>query len=258
MKYLVTGSAGFIGTNLVEYLLDQGEFVLGVDYDTCDLCDSVFVPPNAEDIDIIVHLAAETNVRESIEKPYKTFLRNCQSTLNVLMMAKDFNAKLIFASSCGAPNSMSPYAASKLAGEAICIAYKNSYDLDVDILRFSNVYGPHSLHKNSVIAKFIKNILDGEILEVFGNGNQQRDFVHVEDICRAIHSGQFTGLRSIGSGFMTPIKDLVKILDCRGVTYSPRIPGEITFPDSCERIPDAKGLLSGLNETFKWFEKNYK
>ena len=156
MNYLITGHKGFIGTNLTNYLYSNGEEVVGLDYSDCDLCDGF---PNifwSKKLDTIIHLAAETDVRKSISHPVQTFLRNTKSTINILELATARNAKLIFASSCGAPYSPSPYTASKLACEAICKAYRESYNLNVVILRFPNIYGPYSDNKSSVIPKFIK------------------------------------------------------------------------------------------------------
>jgi UDP-glucose 4-epimerase len=85
------------------------------------------------------------------------------------------------------PAPLSPYGASKLYGEALCSAYFHSYDLPTVSLRFANAYGPYSGHKTSVIATFIKRIKENKPLEIYGDGNQTRDFIHAEDVCQAIY-----------------------------------------------------------------------
>jgi len=85
------------------------------------------------------------------------------------------------------PSPLSPYGASKLYGEALCIAYFHSYGLKTVSLRFANAYGPYSGHKTSVVAKFIKRARRGIPLEIYGDGRQTRDFIHAKDVCQAIH-----------------------------------------------------------------------
>lgn len=85
------------------------------------------------------------------------------------------------------PRPVSPYGASKLAGEAYCNAYYKTFGIKTVVLRFGNVYGPGSSRKNSVVAKFIKQAMQGETLEIYGDGKQTRDFIYVEDLCNAIH-----------------------------------------------------------------------
>ena len=85
-----------------------------------------------------------------------------------------------------APHPVSPYGASKLAGEGYCSAYYRTYGLETVALRFGNVYGPGSTHKGSVVAKFIRQALAGETLEIYGDGTQTRDFIYVDDLIKAI------------------------------------------------------------------------
>ena len=125
---------------------------------------------------------------------------NVVGTLNALLAARDGGASaFVFASSGAplgsveppgheglAPRPLSPYGASKLAGEGLCSAFAGSYGLPATALRFTNVYGPYSYHKGSVVAAFMKRIMDGEPLVVYGDGNQTRDFLYVDDLCRAV------------------------------------------------------------------------
>lgn len=150
--------------------------------------------------DVLVHLAANTGVGPSVLNPTFDMMSNVAGTLNMLEFArKNKIQKFIFASS-GAPagnvappitekivpRPVSPYGASKLAGEGYCSAYYHSFGLETIALRFSNVYGPHSTHKNSAVARFIKQALKGQAVEIFGDGSQTRDFIHVSDLIRAI------------------------------------------------------------------------
>lgn len=255
MNWLVTGSEGFIGVNLLNYLLEHGEDVVGLDYEHCDLCEGYPSIINSLDLDIIVHLAAETDVRESLKAPEKVFIRNCQSTINMLELARRKGAKFIFTSSQAADFCLSPYGASKLACESLIESYRNSYNLNAVILRLSNVYGPHSAHKNSVIAKFIKSKLANKPVEIYGSGEQLRDFIHVSDVCSQIHTADRD--LTISTGVLTSINNLAELLEV-SVTHTDPIKGEILFPDSHSEITFDYALEEGLTQTLKWFEENYK
>ncbi|MCF6225324.1 MAG: GDP-mannose 4,6-dehydratase [Xanthomonadales bacterium] len=152
-------------------------------------------------IDIIVHLAANTGVGPSVEDPEADMQANVIGIFNVLQAARaNKTNKFIFASS-GAPigelnnppiheelpaHPVSPYGASKLAGEGYCSAYFHSFGINTVALRFGNVYGPRSKHKASVVAKFIKQALNGETCEIYGTGQQTRDFIYILDLVDAI------------------------------------------------------------------------
>ena len=166
-----------------------------------DILDEDLACRLASQADVIVHLAANTGVGPSVENPRADCHANILGTLNYLEGARrSSNVRFIFASS-GAPlgevasppihedlpaNPVSPYGASKLAGEGYCSAYFNSFGVETVALRFGNVYGPGSIHKSSVVAKFIKKALAGEVLEVYGDGKQTRDFIFLDDLINAI------------------------------------------------------------------------
>jgi len=151
-------------------------------------------------IDVVVHLAANTGVIPSIENPQEDCTTNVIGTLNYLEASRANGVKRFVFASSGAPlgeqeppiheemvpKPISPYGASKLAGEAYCLAYNGSYGLETVVLRFGNVYGPFSTHKGSVVAKFIKHIMAEEPMPIYGDGNQTRDFIYVEDLVKAI------------------------------------------------------------------------
>jgi len=151
-------------------------------------------------IDIVIHLAANTGVEISVANPRQDMNNNIIGTFNMLDAAKHNKAKkFIFASSSATvgeveppihekklPKPISPYGASKLSGEAYCSVYYKTFALNTVVLRFGNVYGPLSEHKYSVIAKFIKNALSGKPIEIYGDGNQTRDFIFIDDLIQAI------------------------------------------------------------------------
>jgi len=162
------------------------------DYDIChNSCDK---------IDVIVHLAANTGVAPSIENPRYDMEANVVGTFNMLESARQQGVKKFVSASSGAavgeveppihegnvPRPVSPYGASKLAGEAYCSAYYLTFGIKTIALRFANVYGPLSKHKNSVVAKFLKQALEGETLEIYGDGSQTRDFIYIDDLIQAI------------------------------------------------------------------------
>ena len=160
--------------------------------ETCLLC--------AKDVDVIVHLAANTGVGQSVENPRADMETNVIGTLNLLEAAKQKSVRqFVFASSGApageveppiheeiAPRPVSPYGASKLAGEGYCSAYYRSFGIKTIVLRFGNVYGSGSSHKSSVLAKFIRQGLKGEKCEIYGDGNQTRDFIYIDDLVDAI------------------------------------------------------------------------
>ena len=165
-----------------------------------DITDSAAICAAMADVEVVVHLAAATGVIPSIEDPLADCRSNVIGTLNTLEAARLSGAKgFVFASSGAplgeqeppihegkAPRPCSPYGASKLAGEGYCSAFAHSYGLCTVALRFGNVYGPGSARKESVVAKFIKQALDGETLTIFGDGKQTRDFIFIEDLVDAV------------------------------------------------------------------------
>lgn len=165
-----------------------------------DVCNQEAVEKAVEVVDTVVHLAANTGVAPSVANPTLDMESNVVGTFNLLEACRKSNVKqFIFASSSApigeaeppiheekAPRPVSPYGASKLAGEGYCSAYYRTFGIKTVSLRFGNVYGPLSKNKNSVVAKFIKQALNGETLEIYGDGNQTRDFIYIDDLIQAI------------------------------------------------------------------------
>ena len=177
------------------------------------------------------------------------------------------------------PHPISPYGASKLAGEAYCSVYANSYGIETSALRFGNVYGPGSLHKTSVVAKFINNILQNKPLEIYGDGSQTRDFIFIDDLIKAVlacvHTPDIggevfqiaTSTESTVSEVVDTLSDLLneKWLDAPVVKYSEPRNGDVkrNFSDTSK----AKNILSwqseydlkqGMSLTLDWFLKTHK
>jgi UDP-glucose 4-epimerase len=245
----------------------------------------------AEGVDTIVHLAANAGVIQSIENPKQDMEVNVFGTLNMLEAARQNDVKrFIFASSGApigdckppiheelAPHPASPYGASKLAGEGYCSAYYRTYGIETVVLRFSNVYGPMSAKKISVIATFLKKALKGEVLEIFGNGEQTRDFIYIDDLVNAIIisskknkiSGEIFQIATNSETSINYLLDIVvKILNTKGcnnikVKYSPLRLGEVkqNYSDTSKAKDYLKwrpriDLENGIEKTIKWFLKN--
>lgn len=252
-----------------------------------DIRDSEAVESAAHGVDHVVHLAAQSGVISSIEDPGFDYSLNVLGTFNILEAARKSGVeRVVFASSnaaagqqsppvneMGVPRPASPYGASKLAAEGYCSAYSEAYGLETVALRFANAYGPHSTHKTSVIARFLSLALGDESISIYGDGSQTRDFVYVEDLCRAIRlaldgEGVRSGVYQIGTGVETSVNDLVATLErVLGKTFQktnlPARRGEVQrmFLD----ITKARTLLGyepgvslreGLEETCRWFISN--
>ena len=174
---------------------EQVELVVG------DIKDGDLALRAAEGAEVIVHFAANTGVMPSVEDPRADCMSNVVGTLNYLEAARHNGVgRFVFASSGGTvigeaeppiheemvAHPVAPYGASKLAGEGYCSAYFQTFGIETMALRFGNVYGPLSGHKNSVVARFIKRAMDGDVLEIYGDGTQTRDFIFVDDLIRAV------------------------------------------------------------------------
>jgi UDP-glucose 4-epimerase len=245
MKVLVTGGAGFIGTHLCKLLLEQGYHVTILD----DLStgssdhvlpginlvkDSVISPHSIQSVfdgvDTVFHLAALASVPKSIEDPTRTFLVNVVGTVNVLSLSvKAKVRKFVFISSssvygvggdekqkeCSPTNPLSPYAMSKLVGEQYCDLYGSLYGLQTVYLRYFNVYGEGSSPYGLVIPIFINLAKKNMPLPVYGDGEQTRDFIFVDDAVHAalfLSKDVFKGVYNAGSGRSVSVNQLAKMI----------------------------------------------
>ena len=328
MRWLITGGCGFIGTSLIRQLLSDtkikhqirvldnlsvgrkedlanvatyteidpkdlsnaGDFADATGVQLCvgDILDESLALAVAKNMDVIVHLAANTGVGPSVEDPRSDCMANVIGTFNYLESARiNKIPRFIFASS-GAPageveppiheelppHPVSPYGASKLAGEGYCSAYNKTFDIDTVMLRFGNVYGPGSLHKSSVVAKFIRQALNGETLEIYGDGAQTRDFIYIDDLINALvlaastdniggETFQIASSRETTVGEITD--KLVEIMKVCGVSNINVINGETRLGDVKRNYSDtskAKARLGwepvmnqdqGLKNTIEYF-----
>jgi len=307
-RILITGGAGFIGASLVRLALDRGYQVtvldnlvagrrehldgLPVEFIQGDILDPGTVTRAIAGKGGVVHLAAQTGVPGSLRDPRADCETNVIGTLNVLDACRaeksranaSGHPRFVFASSNAplgrqpppatedkAPLPISPYGASKLAGEAYCLAYHGSWGLATIVLRFGNVYGPFSEDKGSVVAKFFKDIASSGQIVVDGDGQQTRDFIYVGDLCRAI----FLALESdicgevfqVATGTETTIARLAELVKLSSsadaaVTHGPARQADIrqnySAIDKIRRMlawePEID-LSRGLALTMNWFSE---
>jgi UDP-glucose 4-epimerase len=302
MKILITGGLGFIGSNLIRKanvagysditvldneLIGREKHIEGFSANLvkASLSDDAKVDELVSDHDVIVHLAADTTVIGSIENPQYNFDTNVISTFSLLEKMRIHGKKrLLFASTGGAitgeaeppldenmpARPLSPYGASKLAGEGYLSAYSGSFGLQTCAFRFSNVFGPGSFHKGSVVAAYFKSILNGKPLLVYGDGEQTRDFIYVDDICDLLVKSfdtEYSGVYQLGSGTPTSVNELInKIESVVGsenmpeVAFKPKRAGEVekTYCDISKARAEIGydpqvSLENGLETTWEWF-----
>ena len=199
-KILVTGGVGFIGLNLIKKLIENGYYVTSLDnYSTgnklneiervnyLDLDIEEILNIKEKDFDICFHLAGQSRVQPSFDDPQESLRVNVNGTIKVMEWAKKNNTKVIYAGSSSKHHDPadSPYAMSKFLGEEVCKLYRKSFNVNVEISRFYNVYGPYEnideKHGN-VIGIWRAKVKENKPLTIVGDGKQKRDFTHVDDI----------------------------------------------------------------------------
>ncbi|WP_457614310.1 GDP-mannose 4,6-dehydratase [Methanopyrus sp.] len=303
----MTGGAGFIGSHVVEELVDRGydvvvldNFIMGREENLRKVQDDVEIvradvtDPRAVDRtlreyqpEVVIHLAAQVNVRYSMESPFVDARINALGTLNLVSLAAEHNVeRFVYASSGGAvygepeylpvdeehpTRPISNYGVSKLAGEHYVRVYAERDGFEHVILRYANVYGPRQDPRGEagVIPIFLLRAARGEPLTVFGDGEQTRDFVFVGDVARitveAVERGE--GVYNVGTGRETSVNDIVEVvkavtgLDVEIVYEEPR-PGEVRriYLDP-SRAREELGfeprvdLEEGIQRTWKWIRR---
>ena len=234
---LVTGGVGFIGSNLIKVLIDQGFNVTSVDdyssgLKSNEVKGAKYINLDIESIDkvdgkfdLCIHLAAKSRVQPSFKAPNEYFRVNVQGTMKIMEWAKKNKVKVVYAGSSSKHHdpSDSPYAMYKYLGEEGCKLYRNSYNVNVEIARFYNVYGPNeSLDEEhgNVIGIWRSKVKKNLPLPIVGDGNQRRDFTHVFDIVNALikiadSNKKHEDAWELGTGMNYSINELFKMFEDR-------------------------------------------
>ncbi|MBU1199346.1 MAG: NAD-dependent epimerase/dehydratase family protein [Nanoarchaeota archaeon] len=310
MKYVVTGGAGFIGSHIVEELVKKGEDVVVIDnlsagtnnlpdlpkdilekikFIKGDICDLNLLKEEFQDVDFVLHHAALISVRESVEKKDEYTAVIHEGTRNILEAARLNNVKrVVFASSCAVygntniipqteqleTNPLSPYAELKLSAEKLCNEYYKKHGLKTIILRYFNVFGPRQSPDSTyagVIPLFIKKVLNNETPNIYGDGEQTRDFVFVKDIvnvnllaCKA--NAGFGEPINIGTGQETSVNKILFLINKHlnknvKPNFAPEKKEELKRACSdntkAEKLLGFKakyGFEQGLKETIEWIK----
>ena len=256
MRILVTGAAGFIGRWVVGELLARGHTVLPIDnlvtgdeknlaefaghpgllpFERGDVRDATACRRWTAGVDAVAHLAASISVQDSIDDPATTFENDVVGTFHMLEGARASSARVLFMSTCMVydrattpagisedhpTKPASPYAASKLAGEALTLSYFHAYGLPTTVVRPFNTYGPfqRSVGEGGVVAIFSRLSLLGEPLRIFGDGTQTRDLLYVSDcarfVCDALLSDAATGqILNAGTGTDVSVNELAATIE---------------------------------------------
>lgn len=305
--YLVTGGAGFIGSHLVHTLLDQGADVRVLDNFSTgkrenlsslagrlevlegDVRDRAVVEKAVRDVDIVFHQAAFVSVPESMQKPQTCFDVNVMATVALFDVARAAGVQRVVVASSAAvygesdalplkettqTQSLSPYAASKRTIEIYAQLYTRAFGLDVVALRYFNVYGPRQRPDSMYAAAvpiFVRRLLDGKPVTIFGDGSQTRDLINIRDVVRANliaaeHPNAPGQVFNVCTGQETRILDLLEVLfdlfpDVQQPIFIDPRPGDIyRSVGSAEFIAQTLGfraevtLEEGLKETVAWMK----
>tara|TARA_B110000971_G_scaffold103922_1_gene106842 strand:+ start:3824 stop:4669 length:846 start_codon:yes stop_codon:yes gene_type:complete len=199
MRILITGGAGFVGTNLIISLKQKGHTLVSLDNYSIGKrknhiegviyldMDANEIGTITNDFDLIYHLAGLSRIQPSFINPTETFIANTSSTNAVLEFARTKGTKVVYSGSSSKHHNpyQSPYALYKYLGEEICKMYKKTYDFSIEIVRFYNVYGPYEIIDGdwaAVIGLWRTLVAKGLPITIVGDGNQRRDFTHIDDI----------------------------------------------------------------------------
>jgi len=255
VRALVTGGAGFIGSNLVDALIERGDSVDVVDNLSSGKRENVSERARLHELDIreslndlfaelkpnvCFHLAAQADVRVSVERPDFDAEVNVIGTLHVLEAARATGSRVVFSSTGGAiygecdvpadesseRRPLAPYGTAKLAAEEYLLTYTRLYGMSNVVLRFGNVFGPRQdpHGEAGVVAIFLGRLRDGGICKIFGDGEQERDFVYVGDVVQALLAAAAVegGIFNVGMGRAVSVLELYEL--CRKVAGSDLAP----------------------------------
>tara|TARA_Y100001973_G_scaffold105941_1_gene181099 strand:+ start:972 stop:1859 length:888 start_codon:yes stop_codon:yes gene_type:complete len=290
-KCVVTGGSGFIGTHLINFLLEKGYEVVNIDKRATVVAGRDFVCANIADTDnnlkildaiqgasCIFHLAALARVQPSIERPLEYDDTNVRGTLNMLELAKEAGVeKFIFSSSSSVYgnhntfptpeeqpcNPLSPYALQKLIGEQYCKLYADIHNLNTVSLRYFNVYGEGAPTEGAyclVIGKFINQKQAGKNLTIYGDGTQKRDFTYVQDVVNANFLAfnsdrKFNGeVFNVGNGDNCSVQEIADAFNHPCDYLPPVIEPKISLADN-EKIKSELGWKPTEN-VLSWLSKN--
>ena len=237
MNVLVTGGVGFIGTNLIKRLLKDGHNVVSLDNYSNGTEENEQEGCVYHQVDIRDHMAALRRIQPSFEEPEITFETNVLGTMNIMSWADRKKCPVIYAGSSSSHGDLfaNPYTFSKYQGEEMVKMWNRIYGVKSAICRFYNVYGPHQLEDGAyatVIGIFEKQFRDGVELTITGDGEQRRDFTHVDDIVDGIvkcgeQIDESNGRTfELGKGENYSINVVAQSFDA-GYTYIPARPGEM-------------------------------
>jgi UDP-glucose 4-epimerase len=294
MKYLVTGGAGFIGSNLVDELISLGHDVICIDDESAecheqfywndkaqnykyDICDYDLIAPLFIDVDCVFHVASDARIQPAILNPKKSIQSNAVGTANVLELCRVNKVdRLIYSSTSSAygkkallPNQeiqpsdpLTPYSAAKVFGENLARVYYNLYGLKTISLRYFNVYGDRQPLKGQyapVIGLFLKQNDEGKPLTVVGDGSQRRDFTHISDVIQAnILASKvndgFGETYNIGYGSNHSILDIANMIS-NDVKFIPSRIGEVQETlASNQKFKDLTGWMPKVS-LIEWLSK---
>jgi len=271
MKSIVTGGAGFIGSNLVDKLVELGHDVIVIDNESAnsndqfyynkkatyvieDVADYEKTRPLYEGVDYVFHLAAESRIQPTIENPILAVRTNVLGTAVVLQCAREAGVKKVMYSSTssgyGLANTpplnedmpddcLNPYSVAKVSGEKLCKMYTDLFELPTVVFRYFNIYGPREPSKGPyapVVRLFLRQYRAGESLTIVGDGEQRRDFTYVSDAVNAnilAMQSQETGLFNIGTGRNHSVLELANMISDKQTFIPPRL-GEarVTLADN--------------------------
>ena len=232
-KILVTGGAGFIGSNLIKRLVSEGHRVVSLDdYSTGDRSTHIegvkYINADIETIeylkgeyDVCYHLAALSRIQPSFDDPTECFRVNVKGTESVMEWARHNNIKVVYAGSSSKHHnpSDSPYAMYKYLGEEVCKLYKKTFDVNVEVCRFYNVYGPGETTDGdyaALLGIWRTQVFNSEPITIVGDGEQRRDFTHVDDIVDCLVKVSETDVRhkdawELGCGVNYAINDVAQM-----------------------------------------------
>lgn len=278
--FLVTGGAGFIGTNLVHFLVEQGQRVKvvddltagnrerlpdAIDFYKLDIRDTAALSILCKEVDVIIHLAALPRLQFSIDHPQVAHDVNITGTLSVLEAARSARVKrIVYAASSSAygdqetlplttdlpPQPKTPYALQKYVGEAYMKLWSELFGMQTVSLRFFNVYGPHLDPDGAyalVIGRFLKQASEGQPLTIVGDGEQTRDFTHVRDVVSALYQAAESDkvgkgeVFNVGAGIQTTINQLSKLIG-----------GEVTYVPARTEAKHSLADISVTKEVLGW------